>query len=138
MRLAMTDWRLFLAKTASVLVLTALVAPLVLVKGGIPATAYLIGLVVLHVIVLALYVYRVRFRQLDPDARSLAMRIGALVAVGYLLAVVSRFDGQTPTSSLLAQLAAVFVLHTVVLALLMTKRLPSRPLTALATDPGDG
>jgi hypothetical protein len=96
-----------------------LVIPLAQVKGGMPATLYLGGLVVLHVLVLVVYCYRVKFTELDPDLRSLVARIAALVFVGYLLAAVSSFDEQTPVSTLLAQMLGVSLLHTLILALLM-------------------
>lgn len=128
MRLSMTSWPLFLKKTAAVFALSFLVIPLVQMKGGLPATLYLVGLVVLHVVVLGIYFYRIRFRDLDGDVRSLVARVAALVFVGYLLLAVSDFDESTPVSTLLIQMFGVSVLHTAVLVLLMVRL--TRPASA--------
>ena len=145
MRVTMTDWPLFAKKTAMVFALSLLVIPLAQAKGGLPAMAYLMGLAGLHASVLVIYFYRIRVRELDPDARSLILRVAALVVVVYLLAVVSSFDESTPVSSLLVQMLGVSLLHTVVLALLMLRiqyRQPYPPaattsMTTLADEAGD-
>lgn len=120
-RVTMVDWGLFAKKTAAVFALSLLLVPLVEMKGGMPAVVYMVGLVVLHVFVLGIYFYRVRFRELDPDPRSLLARVGALAFMVYLLAVASNFDEATPMSTLLLQMLGVSVLHAVVLALLMLR-----------------
>lgn len=122
----MTSWPLFLKKTAAVFALSLLLVPLVEMRGGVPAMVYVVGLVVLHIFVLGIYFYRIRFRELDPDPRSLIARVGALAAMVYLLAVVSDFNQSTATSTLLLQMLGVSVLHTLVLALLMV-RIQYRP-----------
>lgn len=132
MRITMTDWPLFLKKTAAVFALSLLLVPLVELKGGVPAMVYVVGLVVLHVFVLGIYFYRIRFRELDPDVRSLFARVGALAFMIYLLAVASDFDQSTAMSTLVVQMAGVSLLHTVVLALLMI-RIQYRPPDAAAT-----
>ncbi len=139
MQVTMTDWPLFAKKTASVFALSLLVVPLVEMKGGMPATAYLAGLVGLHAFVLAIYFYRIRFTELDPDTRSLVARIGALLFVTYLLVVVSDFDESTPVSGLLIQMLGVSVLHTAVLALLMVRihRQPPAPAGRLIDEASD-
>jgi hypothetical protein len=131
-RITMTNWPLFLKKTAAVFALSLLLVPLVELKGGVPAMVYVVGLVVLHVFVLGIYFYRIRFRELDPDVRSLFARVGALAFMIYLLAVASDFDQSTAMSTLVVQMAGVSLLHTVVLALLMI-RIQYRPPHAAAT-----
>lgn len=143
MRLSMTSWPLFIKKTVAVFALSLLVVPLVGMKGGFPATAYLGGLVVLHVFVLAIYFYRIRFRELDHDLRSLIARVAALVFVGYLLLVVSDFDESTPRSTLVIQMLVVSVLHTAVLLLLMVRiarpdQAPAVGPRAIAEEPVEG
>ena len=132
-RVSMTDWALFTRKTVAVFGLSLLVVPLVELQGGLPAMAYVMGLIALHLFVLAIYCYRVRFRELDPDARSLVARVGALAFMVYLLVVVSDFEESTPTSTLLLQMLVISVLHTVVLALLMTRIRYRGPHPAIAT-----
>jgi hypothetical protein len=136
----MTDWALFLKKTVAVFALSLLLVPLVEMQGGVPAMVYMVGLVVLHVFVLGIYFYRIRFRELDPDPRSLVARVGALAAMVYLLAVVSDFDQSTPASTLLLQMLGVSVLHTLVLALLMVRinyRSPRPAPTSLTEEPAE-
>jgi hypothetical protein len=116
--------RLFLWKAASVLLLSAALFPILSVKDGIPATIYTAALVVLHVAILGIYLYRVRFRDLDPDARALALRVLALIVVGYLLVVVSRFDPDGPRNTLALQLLGVTAFHAVLLALVMIRLEP--------------
>jgi hypothetical protein len=110
--------RVFLWKAASVYALTALIFPLLRFKDGIPAIAYVGALLLLHVVVLALYLYRTQVRSLDSDWRSLAARVAALVFMGYLLAVVGRSGASASNGVLIAQIVAVASLHTTLLALL--------------------
>jgi hypothetical protein len=131
----MTSWSLFLKKTAAVFVLAFALVPLLEAKGRLPASAYVGGLVALHIFVLAVYLYRVRFRDLDMDLRSLAARVVALLVVTYLLAVVSGFEAGMPRGQLVVQMLAVCVLHTAILVLLMTR--VERPARALLGR-GDG
>jgi hypothetical protein len=113
--------RLFLWKAASVLALSAALFPILSVRDGIPATIYAGALVVLHVAILGIYLYRVSFRDLDPDLRALALRVMALVVVSYLLVIVSRFDPDGPKSTLALQLLAITAFHAVLLALVMIR-----------------
>ena len=119
MRFTLVDRRLFLGKTACVFALTLLVVPLAAVADGLPADLYVIGLIALHVFVLGIYLYRVRFRDLDPDPRSLVARIAALVVVVYLLAAMADF--RTDLVMLAVQMVVISLLHTLVLALLMIR-----------------
>jgi len=113
--------RLFLWKAVSVLLLSAALFPVLSVKDGIPATIYALALVVLHVAILGIYLYRVRFRDLDPDSRALALRVIALIVVSYLLVIVSRFDPDGPRSTLAMQLLAITAFHAILLALVMIR-----------------
>ena len=121
MRLILLDRRLFVRKTATVILATVALIPLASLKSGMPLGLYLGSLVVLHLFVLALYVYRVRFRELDPDWRSLAARVLAIGFVLYLLAAVEGFDAADSRRTMLLQAALAAGLHTFVLALLMVR-----------------
>ncbi len=110
--------RVFLWKSVSVLALTALVLPLLRLKDGMPAVVYVGALLLLHVVVLALYLYRTRVRSLDGDWHSLVARVAALAFMAYLLAVVSRPGASASNGVLIAKIVAVSVLHIVILALL--------------------
>lgn len=120
-RLSLTEPRLFAIKTASVFLLAFMLLPLVSVKDGMPATLYAGGLVALHVVILGIYFYRVRLRDLDADRRSLVARVFALVVMTYLLMVVSRFDPESSISTLALQMLAVSVVHMAVLLLFMVR-----------------
>lgn len=133
LRAHLTDPRLFAVKTASVFVVSLALVPLVSLKQSLPVLLYAGGLVVLHVAVLVAYFYRVRFRELDPDRRSLVARVVALAAMTYLLYVASSFEAGTPLWWLTAQMLALSLLHTVVLLLLMV-RLERRDREGAASD----
>jgi len=121
-RFELLEPRLFLWKAASVLLLSFALFPILSLKDGIPATIYVGGLVALHVVVLAIYLYRVSFRSLEPDIRALAIRVAALAVVTYLLLIVSRFDPDSSRGTLALQLLGVTLFHAVLLALVMIRR----------------
>lgn len=118
--------RLFAWKAASVLLLSAALFPVLAIRDGIPAQIYAGALVVLHIAILLIYFYRVRFRELDPDFRALALRVLALIVVSYLLVIVSRFDPDGPKSTLAVQLLAITAFHAVLLGLVMIRVEPRR------------
>ncbi len=120
-RLSIEDPRLFAVKTVSVFALAFALLPLVSVKDGLPATLYAGGLVLLHVVILGVYLYRVRFQDLDSDRRSLIARLVALAVMTYLLMVVSSFDPDSSMGTLALQMLAVSVVHMGVLLLFMVR-----------------
>lgn len=126
MRARLVDARLFVVKTVSVFVLSLALVPLVALKQELPVLLYAGGLVVLHIFVVGIYVYRVRFRDLDPDWRSLVARVLALAVVTYLLFAGSSFAPDASLVTLTMQMVAVSVLHTLVLVLLMVRIEPRR------------
>jgi glycerol kinase len=62
--------RLFVINALSVLALSFALLPIVAIKSSIPAVLYVGLLIVTHIFVLAIYLYRLRFRDLDPNLRS--------------------------------------------------------------------
>jgi low temperature requirement protein LtrA len=125
-QLRLLEPRLFLWKAASVVLLSAALFPVLAIRDGIPATIYAGALVVLHIAILLIYFYRVKFRELDPDFRALALRVLALIVVSYLLVIVSRFDPDGPKSTLVMQLLAITAFHAILLALVMIRVEPRR------------
>jgi low temperature requirement protein LtrA len=121
MRLRLVQPRLFAIKTASVFLLALALVPLLAMKQTLPAQLYTGALVALHIVILGLYLYRVRFRELDPDRRSLFARVLALVVVSYMLSAASSFEEGVSLGGLTWQMLGVSVLHTAVLALLMVR-----------------
>lgn len=121
MHVRLADTRLFVRKVVSVFALAFVLLPLVALKSDVPALAYVGGLIVLHAFVVVVYFYRVRFRELDPDWRSLTARIFALGFVVYLLYAFSKFAEGASMRELALQLFALSVLHAVVLVLLMAR-----------------
>ena len=79
LRFVLSDSGLFVKKTVAVFVLSFALIPLVDVKGELPALLYAGALVILHVFVMGIYLYRVRFRELDADVRSLLARVLAVL-----------------------------------------------------------
>lgn len=121
MRLSMEERRLFIRKTVTVLLASLALVPLTAGKSEVPASLYLGALVVLHIFILGLYLYRTQVRDLDQDWRSLLARVFALAVVVYLLMAVSRFDLAESMRAAVLQALGVAALHTIVLALLMTR-----------------
>ncbi len=121
MRVELTDTALFIRKTVTVFAVSFALLPLVGFKSDIPAMAYAVALVVLHLFVLAAYLYRVRVRELDPDARSLIARLLAVAVVVYLLFAVASLEQGSSRSSLALQMLGLSVLHTAMLTLLMAR-----------------
>lgn len=111
--------RLFLSKAASVLLLSYALLPVLAFKSDIPALLYVGLLVAIHMFVLGIYLYRVRFRELDPNLRSLFARVVALIVVTYLLVIVSQFEDGSSWLTLSYQMAGITVFHAVLLALIM-------------------
>jgi hypothetical protein len=121
MRFTLVDRRLFIRKTAIATAAAYLLLPLTAFRTDVPAAICLGALVVLHIFVLGIYLYRVRVSELDPDLRSLVARVAALVVVVYLLYAVSGLGAGASTSTMFLQATAASVLHAVVLGLLMTR-----------------
>jgi hypothetical protein len=121
MRFVLSNPKLFVTKTAMVFVLSFALIPLLQGKSDLPAMAYAGSMVVLHVFILAVYLYRVKFRDLDPDRRSLVARILGLGITTYLLSMTSSFNADSSTIRLSLQMLAVSVVHMGILALLMVR-----------------
>jgi hypothetical protein len=136
MRFAISNPRLFLSKTVMVFALSFALIPLLQWKSDIPAIAYAGSMVVLHVFILGIYLYRVRFRDLDPDRRSLVARILGLAITSYLLSTTSSFNAESSVGTLALQMLAVSLIHMGILALLMVRVVPAvraQPAEANAT-----
>ena len=112
---------IFLGKALSVLVLSIALLPILALKSNIPAILYVGALVVIHILVLAIYFYRVRFRELDPNFRSLFARIIALAVVTYLLVIVSRFEPDSSWLTLSYQMLGITIFHALLLVLIMVR-----------------
>lgn len=120
-RFAIVDPRLLLWKSASVFALSFALLPLVALKSDVPAIAYAGSLVALHVVIVAIYLYRVRFRELDPDRRSLIARVGGLVLTSYLLIAASKFGAESSFAVLAAQMFVLAAAHLLMLLLMMVR-----------------
>ena len=134
-RIELLDRTLFIRKTIAVFAASFLLLPLLELRSAVPALLYVAALVVLHIIVLIVYVFRVPMRELATSWRGLAARILGLAVVSYLLVLFSRFEDDASRSTLAAQLLMVAILHAVVLLLLSARLI--RPGDAPpAPDPG--
>lgn len=121
-RLSMPNPKLFAAKTLFIWAASFAFVPLVAADndGRISAVVYAVILVVLHVLFLVIYFWRVRFRELDPSWRSLTARCIGLVASVYLLYLVAGSLSDDITRLTLDIFGLCFV-HTFVLLLLTLK-----------------
>ncbi len=136
MRIELLDRPLFVRKTIAVFAASLVLLPLLELRSSVPALLYAGSLVVLHVIVLVVYLYRVPMRRLAASWRGVFGRVLALAVVLYLLVLLSRFDDDASRSTLAAQLLAVAVLHAVALLLLSARleRGGGRPAPAAVTS----
>lgn len=125
MRFVLSNPRLFMVKTGSVFVLSFALVPLLQWKDDLPALLYTGSLVALHVFILGIYLYRVRFRDLDPDRRSLVARVLGLAITVYLLSATSAFDADSSIAQLALQMLGVSLVHMLILALLMVRAVPA-------------
>ncbi|MSQ29943.1 MAG: hypothetical protein EXR68_05600 [Dehalococcoidia bacterium] len=130
MQFVLTHPRLFLVKTTAVFLLSFALIPLLQWKGDIPALVYTGSMVGLHVIILGVYLYRVRFRDLDPDRRSLIARVLGLAITVYLLSATSTFHADSSIPRLAAQMLGVSLVHMGILALLMVRAIPTEQARA--------
>lgn len=136
-RLTLLRPGLFLRKSLMVFALALLLLPLVRLKTELPAVLYVGALLALHIVVLGLYLYRTQFRELDPDRRSLMLRIAAIAFMTYLLSIVSGANAETPLRGMVVQVLGAAGLHTVLLAMLAVRvTFPEEPEPAprLPTD----
>ena len=118
-RLVLLDPILFAKKTALVFAASYLLIPLIAEKARMPAWIYASLLVLIHVGVLIIYLYRVRLRSLDMDRISLGARVLGLGFTTWLLFAVSGWQDREDLVKLSWQMLALCAVHTVLLALLM-------------------
>ena len=118
-RLVLLKPELFLRKVVLVFVASYALLPLLAYKNSLPGALYVSLLILIHVGVLFLYLYRVTFQDLDVDRLSLGGRILGLVVVTWLLTVVSGWQDRTHVGILAIQMLVLCLVHTVMLALLM-------------------
>ena len=118
-RLVLLKPELFLRKVVLVFLASYALLPLLAYKNSIPGALYVSLLILIHIGVLFLYLYRVTFRDLDIDRLSLGGRILGLAVVTWLLTVVSGWQDRTHIGVLAIQMLVLCLVHTVMLALLM-------------------
>ena len=121
--------KLFIGKTLFVWAASFAFIPLIAANnaGRITAVTYAAVLIALHVLFLVIYFWRVPFRDLDSNWRSLAARLLGLAASVYLLYIVA---GSLPSNlGLLAiDLLGLCCVHTLIL-LLLTVKVDTAPKT---------
>ena len=118
-RLVLLKPALFLRKVMLVVVASYALLPLLAYKSSIPGALYVTLLILIHVGVLVLYLYRITFRDLDVDRLSLGGRILGLAVVTWLLTVVSGWQDRAHIGVLAVQMLVLCLVHTIMLALLM-------------------
>ena len=118
-RLVLLTPALFVRKMVLVVLASYALLPLLAYKSSLPGALYVSLLIIIHVGVLVLYLYRVTFRDLDADRASLGGRILGLAFAIWLLTVVSGWQDRTHMGILAAQMLVLCLVHTLVLALLM-------------------
>ena len=99
-RLVLRQPRLCMHKTALVFLASYALVPLLMSKSRLPSWAYALLLIGIHIGVLLVYLFRVRFMQLDADRRALAARVLGLGVSVWLLTVVRALNHARPASHL--------------------------------------
>ena len=118
--------RLFLQKLAVIVLASFAFLPLMAAHeaGHVSALVYAAVLIVLHVSFIIIYLWRVRYRELDGgDCRSLSARVIGLVACVMLLWLVAKvMTGYEVSLWMLAlEILGLCAVHTLILALLMVR-----------------
>jgi hypothetical protein len=129
------DWPLFVKKCAFVAALSYALVPLIAYKQEIPVRLFAGGLIVLHVLILVVYLWRVQIRQLDPDWRAFGARIVGLGFAFWLLELATKLEGGKDVPRLCANMLVLCAVHCVVLALLTVRVVRARPPVGLPTEP---
>jgi hypothetical protein len=106
--LTVGDRRVFIRKLVVLFTATILLAPLIVYKLMLPAYLYVGGLIGLHLVVFAVYLYRTPWRELWRDKAGFVLRLVAVVFFIYLLTLL-HFEGDA--AAVLIQIAVAFVLH---------------------------
>jgi hypothetical protein len=110
---------LFVRKVILVVLASYALLPLLAYKSSLPGALYVSLLILIHIGVLGLYLYKVTFRDLDVDRISLGGRILGLALMIWLLAVVAGWEDRTHMGVLAVEMLVLCLVHTLVLALLM-------------------
>jgi hypothetical protein len=118
----MPDKMMFLKKTLFIVAATYLFVPLIALhnKGDVSTVLYASILVGLHIVFIIVYFWRVKVNELDEDRRSLYARVLGLLACLYLLYMVAG-NLEDDLGKLAVELLGLCAVHTLILALLMTK-----------------
>ncbi len=125
-RRAMSDRALFLWKTALLLVTTIALIPILAWQHEYAATAYVAFLVIVHVLGLGIFAWGVRKHHIAPSRRGLVVRIVGLVVLTGLLLLASKGLSKDLTSAIFwISLTAIWLLHTVGVAMLHLRRRPA-------------
>ena len=112
---------LFARKAGLAIVGSYALIPLMAAKSSLPRYTYVSVLLLIHLAVLGVYLYRIRFRGLDADRISFGARLVGLVVMVWLLSVVSGWQDKTHYGVLAVQMLVMCAVHTLVLALLMVR-----------------
>eukprot|EP00298_Acanthocystis_sp_HF-20_P021337 c2762_g1_i1.p1 GENE.c2762_g1_i1~~c2762_g1_i1.p1 ORF type:complete len:186 (-),score=65.95 c2762_g1_i1:52-609(-) len=130
------DTKTFLLKTLFVFVLTFSLIPLIQEKEKLSSLTFTIFLVALHVFILIVYFYRVKFRSLDLTWRSVLGRVLALIFTVALLFFVAENEQEGDIVKVIAFMLALCVVHTFVLLLLVVRIRPlNLAVKASSSDP---
>jgi hypothetical protein len=108
-RLVLQQPRLFAQKCAMVIGASIALIPLLLIQSSLPGALYASLLVVIHVAVLVVYLWRVSYFSLDPNRTALAMRTLGLGFSIWLLSVAGGSAGKSLPVGAAFRLLAVFL-----------------------------
>mmetsp|Transcript_54399 Transcript_54399/g.174432 ORF Transcript_54399/g.174432 Transcript_54399/m.174432 type:complete len:156 (-) Transcript_54399:64-531(-) len=120
-RLVLRNGALFLQKALVTIVASYALLPVLAAKATLPAVVYVVVLIVIHLVVLSVYLYRVSFLGLDVDWSSLLVRLVALAGMLWLLSRTVHWMDHDHMGKLAWQIGVLCLLHLVILAVLMVR-----------------
>ena len=115
-RLSLLQRKVFVKKLLLLCLATLLLLPLIYYKLSIPATIYLVALIIIHLVFLFLYLFKVEWRKLTLNKTTFTLRLVAVIFFAYLLAIL-KFVGDPLFITI--NITAAFVIHALILLMLM-------------------
>jgi len=109
--------KLFIKKLGILLGVTIVLVPLIHYKAMLPLYGYVVLLLLLHVYILYIYLWRINWRLLRTHRLGFILRLLGIGLFGYILTLL-KFQGAT--TIVLLNIAAAVAVHAFILLLLMT------------------
>jgi hypothetical protein len=111
-------------KTLLIIFLTYALVPLIVLQNSIPKYLFTASFVFIHIVVLAVYMYGVRYQSLDVEWKSLGVRLLGLAFAIALLILVSSSAWKHSIIRLVLLMLVLCSIHLFILMLLLVRVCP--------------